>query len=200
MDKVTEELEPKRASKFQTFIYVVLIPLLATITVALIAMTYLGYNVFELTKEYGQKLPFISSAVSEDAPDSKKDLETKTIELEAEMKDREAKITRLETELESKDQEISRTELEMEQLEADIEELKAMKEENKRAFKDIVKTYETISAKKAAPILSQMSEMEALEILTNLKSDKLAEIMEKMEPEDAARYTELLTADVEKSE
>ncbi|KOP82138.1 MotE family protein [Cytobacillus solani] len=200
MDKVAEELESKKTSRFQSFIFVVLIPLLFTITVALIVMTILGYNVFELTKEYGQKIPFISSAISDDDSDSAKDIETKMIELEAEIKDREAKITKLETELESKDQEISRAELEKEQLEAEIEELTAMKEENKRAFKDIVKTYETISAKKAAPILSQMSETEALEILTNLKSDKLAEIMEKMEPEDAARYTELLTADIEDSE
>ncbi|KQL19117.1 MotE family protein [Cytobacillus solani] len=200
MDKVAEELESKKTSRFQSFIFVVLIPLLFTITVALIVMTILGYNVFELTKEYGQKIPFISSAISDDDSDSAKDIETKMIELEAEIKDREAKITKLETELESKDQEISRAELEKEQLEAEIEELTAMKEENKRAFKDIVKTYETISAKKAAPILSQMSETEALEILTNLKSDKLAEIMEKMEPEDAARYTELLTADIEESE
>ena len=137
MDKVAEELETKKTSRFQSFIYVVLIPLLFTITVALIVMTILGYNVFELTKEYGQKIPFVSSMISDDASDS---------------------------------------------------------------AKDIVKTYETISAKKAAPILSQMSETEALQILTNLKSDRLAEIMEKMEPEDAARYTELLTADVEESE
>lgn len=200
MDKVAEELESKKTSRFQSFIFVVLIPLLFTITVALIVMTILGYNVFELTKEYGQKIPFISSALSDDASDSAKDVETKMIELEAEIKDREAKITKLETELDSKDQEISRAKLEKEQLESEIEELTAMKEENKRAFKDIVKTYETISAKKAAPILSQMSETEALEILTNLKSDTLAEIMEKMEPEDAARYTELLTADIEESE
>nr|WP_281064436.1 hypothetical protein [Cytobacillus eiseniae] len=75
-----------------------------------------------------------------------------------------------------------------------------MKDENKRAFKDIVKTYETISAKKAAPILAQMTEEEAIQILTNLKSDTLAAIMEKMEPEDAARYTELLTADIDVNE
>lgn len=200
MDKVAEELETKKTSRFQSFIYVVLIPLLFTITVALIVMTILGYNVFELTKEYGQKIPFVSSMISDDASDSAKDIETNMIELEAEIKDREAKITKLETELESKDQEISRAELEKERLQEEIDELTAMKEENKRAFKDIVKTYETISAKKAAPILSQMSETEALQILTNLKSDRLAEIMEKMEPEDAARYTELLTADVEESE
>ncbi|MFE8695182.1 MotE family protein [Cytobacillus sp. FJAT-53684] len=200
MDKVAEEIESKKTSKFQSFIYIVLIPLLAAITVTLIAMTYLGYNVFELTKEYGQKIPFVSSAFTKEESKSVEELETKMIELEAEISDREAKVIQLETQLDSKDQEISRAELEKERLKEEIEELTAMKEENKRAFKDIVKTYETISAKKAAPILSQMSETEALQILSNIKSDTLAEIMEKMDPEDAAKYTELLTADIEESE
>jgi flagellar motility protein MotE (MotC chaperone) len=200
VEKVLEEKELKKTSKFQSFIFIVFIPLLAAITVALIAMTYLGYNVFELTKEYGQKVPFISSALSEEESESSKELESKMIELEAEIKDREAKIEQLESQLESKDKEISNVQLEKEQLEQEIDELTEMKEENKRAFKDIVKTYETISAKKAAPILVQMSETEALQILSNLKSETLAEIIEKMDPSDAARYTELLTTEIEENQ
>ncbi|MEH7122855.1 MotE family protein [Bacillus sp. JJ1532] len=194
MDKVLEE---KKQSKFQGFIFVVLIPLLFAITVALIVMTILGINVFELSKEYGQKIPFISSALNEEGSQSIEDIESKMIELEAEIKDREAKISKLETEIENKDEEISQVQLEKERLEEEILELTAMKDENKRAFKDIIKTYETISAKKAAPILSQMGEEEALQILSSIKADTLAAIMEKMNPEDAARYTELLTANAE---
>lgn len=197
MDKLIEEKESKKSSRIQGFIFVVIIPLLFAITVALIAMTLLGYNVFEITKEYSQKIPFASTIFNDDKTQSVEGFENKVIDLEAEIKDREAKITQLETKLDKKDQEISRTQMEKERLEDEIVELTAMKEENKRAFKDIVKTYETISAKKAAPILSQMSEQEALQILSNIKSDSLAAIIEKMDPEDAARYTELLTAEVE---
>ncbi|MBU8877833.1 MotE family protein [Bacillus sp. FJAT-29790] len=194
MDKVLEEKESKKYTKFQSFILIVFIPLLFAITVALIAMTILGYNVFEITKEYSQKIPFIST---EEKTQSVEELETKMIELEAEIKDREAKISQLETKLDSKDQEISKAQKERERLEEEIDELTAMKEENKRAFKDIVKTYETISAKKAAPIISQMSEPEAIKILSNLKAATLAGIMEKMDPKDAARFTELLTVEKE---
>ena len=192
-----EEQESKKSSKFQGFIYVVFIPLLFAITVALVAMTFLGYNVFEITKEYGQKIPFISSVFNEDKTQSVKEIEKEMIKLEAEIKDREAKISQLQTELDSKENEISMVQIEKERLEEEIDELTAMKEQNKRAFKDIVKTYETISAKKAAPILAQMSEDEALQILSSVKADTLAAIMEKMEPEDAARYTELLTVKAE---
>lgn len=198
MDKVLEEKESGKKSKFQSFIFLVFIPLLFAITVALIVMTILGVNVFEVTKEYSQKIPFISSAFNEESPKTVDGLESKMIELEAEIKDREAKISKLESELEGKDEEISQIQLEKESLEEEVKELTAMKEENKRAFKDIIKTYETISAKKAAPILSQMSEDEALQILSSIKADSLAAIMEKMAPEDAARYTELLSATAEK--
>lgn len=194
-----EEQESKKSSKFQGFIYVVFIPLLFAITVALVAMTFLGYNVFELTKEYGQKVPFISSMFNDDNTQSVKGLEKEMIKLEAEINDREAKISQLQTELDSKEAEISRVQLEKERLEAEINELAEMKEQNKRAFKDIVKTYETISAKKAAPIIAQMSEDEALQILSSIKSETLAAIIEKMDPEDAARYTELLTVKAEDS-
>lgn len=199
MEKIIEEKESKKTSRFQGFIYVVVIPLLFAITVALIAMTSLGYNVFELTKEYGQKIPFISSMFNEEKTKSVEGLEKEMVDLEAEINDREAKIAQLQTELESKDKEISKAQLEKERLEDEIVELTEMKEKNKRAFKDIIKTYETISAKKSALIITQMGEDEALQILSSVKADTLAAIMEKMDPEEAARYTELLTVKAEDS-
>ncbi|MFO1445909.1 hypothetical protein KDN24_22445 [Bacillus sp. Bva_UNVM-123] len=199
MEKIIEEKESKKTSRFQGFIYVVVIPLLFAITVALIAMTSLGYNVFELTKEYGQKIPFISSMFNEEKTKSVEGLEKEMVDLEAEINDREAKIAQLQTKLESKDKEISKAQLEKERLEDEIVELTEMKEKNKRAFKDIIKTYETISAKKSALIITQMGEDEALQILSSVKADTLAAIMEKMDPEEAARYTELLTVKAEDS-
>jgi len=38
-----------------------------------------------------------------------------------------------------------------------------------------------------------MSDAEAVQILTNLKSETLANILEKMTAEDAAKYTSLMT-------
>ncbi|MDX1771281.1 MAG: hypothetical protein R3328_07115 [Planococcaceae bacterium] len=50
-----------------------------------------------------------------------------------------------------------------------------------------------MSSKSAAPVLNNMSDAEALRILTNLKPDILAGILEKMTPEQAAKYTELMS-------
>jgi flagellar motility protein MotE (MotC chaperone) len=83
--------------------------------------------------------------------------------------------------------------LEKDRLLQEIDDLQAIQAENKRAFKDIVRTYETLSAKKAAPIITKMTNDEALKILTNIKAETLAGILENMQPEDAAKYTQLLT-------
>jgi flagellar motility protein MotE (MotC chaperone) len=193
MEKVFEEQEEKKYGRLQWFFYVVMIPLLFAFVVALIVLTFAGINVFEAAKEFGGKIPIISNVVDKENSKSITELEESMVELEGEMKDKEAKISRLESQMKSKDKEIERLKLEKKQLESQIDDLVARQEENKRAFKDIVRTYESMSAKKAAPIISKMNNDEALKILTNIKSDKLAEIMENMTPEEAAKFTERLT-------
>lgn len=195
MAKEIEEVEGKKSNKFQMFIFVFLIPFLFLVTVGLVVLSFAGVNVFEKSKELGAKVPFISSLIAEEDSQTEEEWEKNLITLEGEIKDREAEIEKLESEIEGKEAEVERTNLEKEQLQQQIDELLAIQEENKRAFKDIIKTYETMSAKKAAPIITAMNEQEALKILTTIKSDQLAAIMESMTAENAAKYTELLTAE-----
>lgn len=78
-------------------------------------------------------------------------------------------------------------------MQSELTSLQSAQEETKKAVAEIVKTYDTMSAKNAAAILSEMSENEALKILAELKPAKLASILEKMEPSIASKYTELLS-------
>ena len=50
-----------------------------------------------------------------------------------------------------------------------------------------------MSAKKAAPIIESMNENDAMTILSSLKSDTLAGLLENMSPDVAAKFTTLLT-------
>ena len=76
---------------------------------------------------------------------------------------------------------------------AQIEALKMEKEDYKRDMKEIISTFEKMSAKSAAPVITNMSDAEAIQILTSLKPEVLAPILEKMSPKDAAKYTSLMT-------
>jgi flagellar motility protein MotE (MotC chaperone) len=193
-EKLIEE-EKKPYNKLQWFLFLIVIPLLFTITIALIVLTIAGVNVFELSKEYSSKIPLLSKWTQTEEAPSINEYQSKVIDLEAEIKDREALVAKLEDIIESRDQEIQNIELEKQRLEDEIKELRAVQEEDKRAFKDIIKTYETISPKKAAPILTSLSDEEAVKILSNIKADTLAKILEQMEPEDAARLTQKLTVE-----
>jgi flagellar motility protein MotE (MotC chaperone) len=193
MDKTVEGREESKTNPIQWFLLVVLIPVLFAVTVALIVSTVAGVNVFEAAKEFGEKVPVLSNILSKDSEDDIVQLEKDRIELEGQIKDREAKIDQLHSKLENQDKEMERAQLEKERLLQEIDELNAIQEDSKRAFKDIVRTYETLSAKKAAPIISQMSEVEALRILTTIKPEALASLLEEMEPAKAAQFTELLT-------
>ncbi|PLS16678.1 hypothetical protein CVD28_16510 [Bacillus sp. M6-12] len=200
MDK-TLETEEKSYNKLQWFLFIVVIPLFFTITITLIVLTVAGVNVFEAGKEYGQKIPFVSSLFKEDEDpvNSTQESEKKIIDLKAEMEDRQAQIEKLEGMIESNDKELERAELEKQRLEEAIAELTAARDENKRAFKDIIKTYETMSPKKSAPIISELKDEEALKILSTVSADTLASILEQMEPADAARLTQKLTVQSEQN-
>lgn len=197
MEKFVEEKEVHSVNRFHWFLFVVAIPSLFAIVIALVVLSFAGVNVFQTANDLGVKIPFISDMVKKEKQPSVEEFEKNIISLEAEINDREAKMEQLEAKIESKDMQVERMELEKTQLEAQIEELTAIQQENKRAFKDIVKTYETMSAKSAAPIIVKMEDDEALKILTNIKADSLAAIMEKLSAEDAAKFTELLTNESE---
>lgn len=192
-EQLLEKEEEHKTSKFQKFIFVVLIPLLFAITLGLIGATFLGVNVFEKAKQYGEKIPLVSNLMKGSNPTTVKDIEKNMVELEAQIKDREAKLTQLESKMEGKDKEIERLNLEKKRLEKEIQDLTAAQQDNKKAFKDIVTTYESMEPKKVAPIITQMSDEQAVKILSNLTADSLAQIMQSMAPKDAAKYTTLLT-------
>lgn len=190
---VKKQEEEQKAGGFQKFLYFFVIPVLFTGLVFLILLSVLGVNVFEKAKEWGSDIPVISSIIGKESKAGIAKYEDKIISLQAEMKDNNARMSQLESELESKERERERLALEKQTLESEIEELRKIQEDNKRAFKEIVSTYESMSAKSAAPILAKMKDEDAVQILSKINTESLAKIMEKMPPEKAAKYTEMIS-------
>ncbi|NQD65695.1 MotE family protein [Bacillus haikouensis] len=192
MPKVTEEeKETKSNGRFQWIVFVVFIPLLFAITIALVVMTVAGINVFEKA----QSIPFISKVLPSDTEENQEQLENRIISLQATIEDKEAKISQLQNGIDGSEKDNEKLQATIEQQKLELEELRQIGEENKRAFKEVVSTFESMSAKSAAPVLLKMDDQEAIKILSSIKPDNLADILEKMPPEDAARLTGLLSAD-----
>ncbi len=194
MENETEELQAKKARPFQKFLLIVFIPLLFLITAGLIVATATGVNVFDQAKVISQKIPIAGSLFQKENAQSVKTIEKNVNELQSQLKDRNAEISQLQEKLDSKDQELQNAQLENSSLQKNNTDLIASQKEAKRALKGIVSTYETMSPKKAAPIIAKMTDSEALKILTSVKPEVLAGIMENMDPTQAARFTELMTS------
>ncbi|MCJ7839642.1 MotE family protein [Lederbergia sp. NSJ-179] len=184
----------KERTFFQRFIYWVLIPLLVALFLGLLIASFAGVNVFQQAKELGEKIPFISSVDDQKEKERIAEYKDKMIQLDAEIQNKSAEIEQLKKQIEEKDAEKEHYVLEKQGLEETIEELKEIQAENKRAFKDIVSTYQSMSPKKAAPIILNMKEEEAVKILTHLQTESLAKILENMPPDKAAKYMEKISA------
>lgn len=174
---------------FQKLFFWVLIPMFFILAILLIVSMFTDRNVFK----YLDELPFVSSNEDKELVNSSAQTEEKLVSLQAELHEKEAEISQLQIKFESSNVEKQDLQVEIEQLQYEIEKLNFSQEESKKEFKEILTTFEKMSAKKAAPILVQMSETEAVRILSNMKPETLTALFEKMSPADAARYTQLLT-------
>lgn len=117
-----------------------------------------------------------------------------------ELHDREKLIAAKEKELAEKEEELKARQQETEEklnrlltvqadLKTKLDELKVVKD---KQFRELMKIYTAMSPSKVAPLLNQMEDNEALEVLKGLKTDHVAKIMPKLEQQKAVRLSRLL--------
>lgn len=192
-DKEKPVVEKKKAGIFSKILLWVLIPLLFATAVVLIIAKFADVNVFDKARELTGDL-----SLTEKMEDGGKNqdgliLEERVVSLQAEVKDKEAEVYQLQQQLDAAADEKETLLIEQERLVHEIEVLQRGDEAARQQVSEIVKTFEEMSAKSAAPVLTNMSDAEAMQVLTKLKTDKLAAILEKMSPEDAAKYTSMMS-------
>ena len=188
------EVEGKKSiGFFQILLAWVIIPLMFTTAVVLIIAKVADVNVFDQAKEWTSKVPFLEQKAPDEKVEGDLILEERVISLQAEIQEKEAQLFEVQDELTVVKDSNETLEIEKEQLNEEIEKLKLAQSETKRDFKEIVTTYEQMSAKSSAPVITKMGDAEAIQILSSLKPATLASILEKMSPEEAAKYTSMLT-------
>ena len=190
-EKIVEKKKGTRL--FQEVLLWTLIPLLFTTMVLLIIAYVADVNVFDKAKELTQSLPFTDDKQADVENGDDLIIEERVVDLQAEIQEKEAQLFKLKEDLAKSEDEKKSLLDEQTSLLAQIEALKMDKEDYKRDMKEVISTFEKMSAKSAAPVITNMSDAEAIQILTSLKPEILAPILEKMSPEDAAKYTSLMT-------
>ena len=191
----SEETKQKSTGIFQILMLWVFIPLLFISAVLLILAKFTDVNVFDKAKELTGQLPFVSEKVEEDAGTDTLVLEERVVSLQAEIKEKETELFMLQSDFDKSAEEKDTLLKEQQRLVDEIARLTSEQDSTKKDFKGIITTYEKMSAKSVAPVIVKMADAEAIRILSSLKPDTLAAVLEKMAPEDAAKYTTLMTVD-----
>lgn len=192
--KKTGEVEEKKSfGFFQILLAWIIIPLMFTTAVVLIIAKVADINVFDQAKEWTSKIPFLEQKEPDEKVEGDLILEERVIALQAEIQEKEAQLFEVQDELTRIKGANETLESEKEKLREEIETLQTVQSEAKRDFKEIILTYEKMSAKSSAPVIIKMGDAEAVQILSSLKPATLASILEKMTPEEAAKYTSMLS-------
>lgn len=191
-----DELKENKISKFQWFL-VIFIPLIFAVTVAMVVFSVAGVNVVEKAKEMSAKIPFAEliqkDEVKENSAKDTEKVSRKLAKLETEIENKEKEIEKLEGIIDTRDKAVEKAEAEKQRLQSEVKQLRESQDGSKKAFKDIIRTYETMAPKKSAPIITEMSDEDAVKILASMKADTLAKVLEQMTTADAARLTKRLS-------
>ncbi|MBU7592118.1 MotE family protein [Metabacillus halosaccharovorans] len=191
--------EKQEYGKLQWFFFVIFIPVVFTLTLVVIILSVAGFDVLGKAKSTIANIPVVETLFKEEensdvtaqalkeqeGQEEKKKLEKK-IEEQATM------ISALENDVGIKEKEVQKLSQEISSLEKQLEELKNAEEESQS--RDIGKLYDNMSSKKAAEIIPNLAQDDALLILTSLDDKQVADILSKMSVDDAVKFTNLLNS------
>ncbi|WP_404450072.1 hypothetical protein LG307_09645 [Sutcliffiella horikoshii] len=183
-EKQTEEVEEKYTF-LQKLLYLFIIPLLFTLVIVLGYLTYEGRNIFEVAQS------FLPSNKEVAVTEEKKEEEEDTSSPSSSSQD----VILLERQISDKEREITKLVAKLDEANSRIEDLEKQQQEVRASTKELAKLYEGMSTKKAAQIIMELEQEMALLLLNELSTSKTSSILGQMEPEQAARFTELLADD-----
>ena len=181
-----------KGTKGRRILVIVFITLLLTTAVLLIVAKVNNVNVFKAFEDISSKV-MPSKEETSLSEDRDRQLEKRVVSLQAEIHEKESEMLALESELNRQMKETEKLEEERERLLGEIDSLQKVSEETTQKRREVVQAFGKMSAKSAAPVLVEMNDQEALEILKGLKVDQVAAILEKMTPKEAAKFTTLMS-------
>ncbi|WP_141431175.1 MotE family protein [Bacillus sp. 03113] len=192
MENTISTQERKKKPRLMRLLLALFVSLVILFIAAIFILKTFGKEMPSPLKNFTSQIPFLSSSTSNAVNKVAEQGQSSIYDLKGQLKDKEIQIAQQEAKINEYEEANKKIQLEKETLQKQIEELSVNPKEEKKIVQDIIKVYETISPKAAAPIIEKMDEQQALQILSNIRPEVLARILEKMQPEAAATYTEKL--------
>lgn len=180
----------KNKKSFSKIIAAIFFPLIFLITLLLIVLTLSGVNVFEEAEKYASRISGLSTPASSEGQNSEA---SEMDRLQAVIANKEAEMEELQSEADSKQNQINELEQQVVQLRADLEEARSEdgNNENSKAA-EMAQSFQVMDPEEAAPILENMNQNLAVQVLNDVASEERGEILGQMDPEAAANIASML--------
>ncbi|MBU9714551.1 MotE family protein [Evansella tamaricis] len=181
-------------SKWQVFFMLIIIPAIFAIILAVAFLNFFDVNVGETLKKTVTFLPFVED--TEEVTLDPIEYEETITQLQDENANFLSTINQLEQQIQQKEELITDLEAQVQQLlntEETEQDQETTTEENRAELSDVVRTLETMTASKAALIVSEMAEDEAVMYLRIMKLDSRAQILSRVDPGKAAELISKLS-------
>lgn len=204
-------MEARKSSKVEWLFYMILLPLMFTVILTGILMTFLGYDVKGIVLDWGNQIPYVEKITPGTHPkmearkeDEKKALEKQIDDLTQRLQEQAVVAAAQDEEAEAKEEQIGELKQAINDLQIQLERERSAREfeketERKESKKTTARAYAEMSAGKAAPILAKMPTDEVLSIFQELSIAERSAILAKFDPEIAAKLTSELLRRTERS-
>jgi flagellar motility protein MotE (MotC chaperone) len=185
--------QSERSSKFVWFLLVIVVPSIFAVTIFAIVLSFMGVNVLDAAKDVGKNIPIIKNAFKEDSVPATVTNADAEKHWQSKFDEQEDYIKILNADLQKKENEVSDLKSDVALLEKQVEEVEKTKKDEKSD--QLKKLYESMSAKDAAAVLTEMKDADVLQILALLQPEAQAGILAKLDPKRAAQLTEQMTSE-----
>ncbi|WP_167260051.1 MotE family protein [Alkalibacillus almallahensis] len=176
-------------SKFQWFLFVIIIPVIFAITLVLIISTFAGVNPIEKAQEYGSQMPVVGSFVSTPEEETQ---EQQLANHEATIQDQKATIDELEATINTKDQEIEELSNEINQLTEQLESQEETQASREESISQLARSFTEMNEENAASVMANMEQSVVLDILEGMNDGERGTILAEMDAELAATLSNAL--------
>ncbi|WP_110112829.1 hypothetical protein [Bacillus sp. CGMCC 1.16541] len=197
MSNVTDQEQERKYSKFQVFFLLIFIPALFSLSILFGVLTVAGVDVKDKVVQMAEYVPFIDSEKEEVQKRSVEEQNKQIESLQDELDNRNETIDLYEKKVNTLSAEKEKLQLEVQQLQELLDEQQQERKGENIELKELMSTYEKMTPKRTALIVSELTEDQGLLLLQQLKSDKRSAVLEKMDPKTAAKYTSLLVQNMD---
>lgn len=187
----------KKSSKILWFLFIIVIPFLFALVITVVVLEVAGIDVNSKAMNIASHIPYLSSYVK--SKSSQKNVNTLTqlkeelVSTQRNLDETQKALKAIQDQVAQKDAQIKTLTAQNAALQQQQQTVQNQAAELERKKKLVLDTYTTMDAKKAAAIIKALPDNTAVSILSKIPSTLLSELFASMTPQDAAKYTKLLT-------